>query len=298
MGQLRNALRAFATDVLDPAMVVHRLNRFAFEQGPTEMATLCYATFDPHRGELAWTLAGHPPPLVVPPGAEPVFLAARPAPPIGADPRGRFRTATTVLATGTTLLLYTDGLVERRGESLDIGLERLAHRARLAPALLDAACDDVIDHLLGVMPPSDDVALLGLRYVGAQRGPIRIRRPARATELAPVRRVISAWLEATGMAPDEIGVVSVAVSEAATNAIEHAYGPGEGWFEVEAEIEDDELRVAVRDEGRWRPKARGGGGRGLGLISRLMDEFEVRRSQHGTEIRMRRVLREVVGKDS
>lgn len=297
MGQLRNALRAFATDVLDPATVVQRLNRFVFEQGPADMATLCYAVFDPRRGELSWTLAGHPPPLAVPPAGEPVFLSAQPAPPIGADPRGRFTASTLVLAPGTMLVLYTDGLVERRGESLDAGLERLARRVRLAPAVLDAACDDVIDHLLGGMPPSDDVALLGLRFVGAQRGPIRIRRPARATELAPVRRVVSAWLEATGMEPADIGVVSVAVSEAATNAIEHAYGPGEGWFEVEAEIEAGELRVSVRDEGRWRPKARGGGGRGLGLIGGLMDELEVRRAPQGTEIRMRRVLREPGGKD-
>jgi anti-sigma regulatory factor (Ser/Thr protein kinase) len=82
------------------------------------------------------------------------------------------------------------------------------------------------------------------------------------------------------------------MTEAATNAVEHAYGPAEGWFEVEGEIhEDGSVAITVRDAGRWRPKARGGGGRGLALIARLMDEFEVRRLQMGTEIWMRRAPR-------
>ena len=85
-------------------------------------------------------------------------------------------------------------------------------------------------------------------------------------------------------------MIAVAVSEAATNAIEHAYGPTEGWFEVDADVRTDAVEVTVRDGGRWRPKARGGGGRGLALIGRLMDEFELRRTPTGTEVWMRRVL--------
>ena len=87
------------------------------------------------------------------------------------------------------------------------------------------------------------------------------------------------------MPDDEIGLICVAASEAATNAIEHAYGPNEGWFEVEATVEaDDAVTLIVRDAGRWRPKARGGGGRGLSLIGRLMDEFRARAAarRHGS----------------
>ena len=87
----------------------------------------------------------------------------------------------------------------------------------------------------------------------------------------------------------------LAVSEAASNAIEHAYGPAVGWFELEAAIEGRDLTVAVRDGGRWRRKPPGAGGRGLGLMARLMDEFQTRRSEQGTEVWMRRAL---VGNES
>ena len=106
-----------------------------------------------------------------------------------------------------------------------------------------------------------------------------------------MRRVVSAWLESAGVPRDDITLIAVAVSEAATNAIEHAYGRQEGWFEIEASRAGDDVVISVRDAGRWRPKASGGGGRGLGLIGRLMDEFELRRTDQGTEVFMRRSIR-------
>jgi len=297
MGRLRNVLRAFASEGSEPGSVLRRVNRFVFEQGPLDMATLCYGILDSRTGRLAWSLAGHPPPLLLRPGAPPEFGDGRPSPPIGADLQTDFQTAEAELGPGTTVLFYTDGLVERRGESLDLGLDRLRERLRYTPPLLEETCDLVLEQMLGGGRPQDDVAVLGLRFVGIEGSPVRIRRPARPAELGPVRRLITAWLEAAGVAGEEVGAAAVAVTEAATNAIEHAYGPGEGWFEVEADIRDGVLHLAVRDEGRWRPKARGGGGRGLTLISRLMDEFEVRRRRDGTEVWMRRMLHGPAGEE-
>jgi anti-sigma regulatory factor (Ser/Thr protein kinase) len=102
---------------------------------------------------------------------------------------------------------------------------------------------------------------------------------------------MSAWLETAGVPRDDITLIAVAVSEAATNSIEHAYGKREGWVEIEARRDADDVVIAVRDGGRWRPKAQSGGGRGLGLIGRLMDEFELRRTDQGTEVWMRRKAR-------
>jgi anti-sigma regulatory factor (Ser/Thr protein kinase) len=196
------------------------------------------------------------------------------------------------LVPGTTLLFYTDGLVERRGETLDVGLERMLDAVRYPRPLLEGTCDLVLERLLGDDRPADDVALLGMRFVGTDHGHLRLRRPARAAELAAMRRILASWLETAGVPDDEIGLICVAASEAATNAVEHAYGPKEGWFEVEASVETDEsVTVIVRDAGRWRPKARGGGGRGLSLIGRLMDEFELVRRPAGTEVWMRRASR-------
>ncbi|HVJ97985.1 MAG TPA: SpoIIE family protein phosphatase [Acidimicrobiia bacterium] len=292
MGQLRNAFRAFAADGNDPATVLARLNRFVFEQGPLDMATLCYGVLDPLRGRFEVATAGHMPPVLLEPDADPAFVDVRPAPPIGADIGSRYSTIALDLAPGSTLLFYTDGLVERRGETLDAGLQRMLEALRYAPSLLDATCDLLLERLLGGRRPADDVAVLGMRFVGTEHGHLRLRRPARAAELAAMRRILASWLETAGVPDEDIGVICVATSEAATNAIEHAYGPKEGWFEVEATVEaDDAVTVIVRDAGRWRPKARGGGGRGLTLIGRLMDEFELVRRPAGTEVWMRRAPR-------
>jgi PAS domain S-box-containing protein len=292
MGQLRNALRAFASDGRDPGDVVARLNRFVFEQGPFDMATLLYGVLDPMNGRLDLATAAHLPPLYVRANGEIELLDVAGAPPIGAEPLTRYATSHFELERGSTLLLYTDGLVERRTESLDAGLLRLVEEARYAPALLDRLCDHLIDRLLDGARPNDDVAMLGLRYVGPTRGHFRVRRPARAAELAPVRRMLSAWLESAGFGNEEIGSIAVATTEAATNAIEHAYGPTEGWFEVEARIDHrGAVQITVRDGGRWRSKTRGDGGRGLTLIGRLMDDFEIRRRPTGTEIWMQRQSR-------
>ena len=118
-----------------------------------------------------------------------------------------------------------------------------------------------------------------------------MRFPARASQLGVVRRLLTAWLEAAGTPPDDIAPTVLAVSEAASNAIEHAYGPSEGWFELDASLVPVEagrpgplLTVTVRDGGRWRNKPPGEGGLGIGLMARLMDEFETRRSEqrHGS----------------
>jgi GAF domain-containing protein/anti-sigma regulatory factor (Ser/Thr protein kinase) len=289
MGQLRHALRAFASEGYAPADVVARLNRFAFEQGPVDMATLCYGVLDVAAATLEYASAGHLPLLLAYPDHALEFTAGPHAPPIGVDPDSQYEATTLKLEPGTTVVFYTDGLVERRGESLDRGLDRLADEVRYAALELDQLCDGLLTNLLETDRPRDDVAVLGVRFLGA-RAPIHLRRPARATELAPMRRHLSAWLEAAGVPTSEIPDVAVAVTEAATNAIEHAYVHGPGWFEVVAEVSGEVLTVRVRDMGQWRPKVRGTGGRGLDLIARLMDRFEVRRDNGGTEVWMQHDL--------
>jgi anti-sigma regulatory factor (Ser/Thr protein kinase) len=129
---------------------------------------------------------------------------------------------------------------------------------------------------------------------------VHVRRPASAAELSPMRRTLCNRLAAAGVPFEDIDVIALSVSEAATNAIEHAYGPpgGDGpdgaWFEVDADVEPEAVEIVVRDAGHWRPKRSEDGGRGLALIGRLMDDFELRRRVDGTEVWMRRTVR---GKD-
>jgi PAS domain S-box-containing protein len=289
MGQLRNALRAFAGEGYEPTGLVERLNRFVFENGPDDMATLCYAVADPRDGTFIVVSAGHPPPIVLGTDGRTRWLDTVGGPPVGADPRSHYRASSCVLQPGDTVVLYTDGLVERRRESLDVGLTRLQHTLESTPSPGDL--EHLCDHVTATLVPdggADDVALLTVRYVGHAASTFRLRRPAVASELSTVRRVMSAWMESAGVPRDDIMLISVAVSEAVTNAVEHAYGSQHGWVEIEASRPGADVLVAVRDRGRWRPKAPGGGGRGLGLIGRLMDDFELRRTNEGTEVVMRR----------
>jgi anti-sigma regulatory factor (Ser/Thr protein kinase) len=305
MGQLRNALRVFASEGYGPTAMVERLNRFVFENGPHDMATLSYAVLDPATGECAVVAAGHPPALLLhgadgrgddaggPESGAVDWLHGVGGPPVGAALRSRYRATQAKLAPGDTILLYTDGLIERRRESLDVGLERLRTATASAPAGadLDTLCDHVTAAMLPEGGSEDDVAVLAVRYLGNAPSAFRWRRPARASELSVMRRVMTSWLESAGVDRDDVALIAVAVSEAVTNSIEHAYGRHEGWVEIEARQEEGAVELVVRDGGRWRPKALGSGGRGLGLIGRLMDEFELRRAEQGTEVWMRKATR-------
>lgn len=162
MGQARNALRALALDRVGPATVLDGLDQLL--RGPDGgHVTATYAVLDPARGELRWASAGHPPPVVVGgDGAVTVVEDGR-GPVLGAVP-GRYREARLALEPGAAVVLYTDGLVERRGEVIDEGIGRLVGAlAALGPAAATASCDAVVEALLGRRSRRDDVCLLVAR---------------------------------------------------------------------------------------------------------------------------------------
>lgn len=165
MGQLRAAVRAYVAEVSgDPAAVVARTAEFFWRFEPGEMATLAYAVADPGDRTLDVAIAGHLPALVLEPGAAPRFAAASEAPPLGAMTPHQGSERIGPLARGTTVVLYTDGLIERRGEPIDAGLERL--RAAGAGHETDPI-GSLCDHLVAATGDSareDDVALLAVRF--------------------------------------------------------------------------------------------------------------------------------------
>jgi anti-sigma regulatory factor (Ser/Thr protein kinase) len=111
---------------------------------------------------------------------------------------------------------------------------------------------------------------------------------ARPEELATIRRLLRGWLVDAGADRRAIEAVLLASGEACTNAIEHAYGPGDRTFELRGHREGDDVVLVIRDEGRWRPPRGQNRGRGLGLMETFMDEVVVEPADSGTEIRMRR----------
>src|SRR5205085_9225565 len=120
MGQLRNALRAYAIEGHGPAVVVERLDRLVQALSPGRMATLLYMVLEPDARSATFTNAGHLPPLLVEPGQAPRLLEAVRGVPLGVLPYATFEDAETRIEPASTLVLYTDGLVELRGVSLDV----------------------------------------------------------------------------------------------------------------------------------------------------------------------------------
>jgi anti-sigma regulatory factor (Ser/Thr protein kinase) len=270
--------------------VVERVSRLLGYLSPGTMTTAAYVELDPETETAAIVSAGHPPPLLVEPDGTARFLDVEGDPALGVSAMTRFHERRFAVPSGSTLLVYTDGVVEVRGESIDIGLERLRGLAeRRARDGVEALCDAVIRELVASGRPSDDVALLALhmRLMGDR---LHGRWPARATALADVRHLLRRWLRHHGAADDESYDITVACQEACANAVEHAYAPGIQSFEIDASCIGGTVEIVVSDSGQWREPRGSNRGRGLPLMRTLMDDVDVRSGEGGTSIVMRRAL--------
>ncbi len=289
MGQLRNAFRAYGLAENSPAEVMARVNRLVMSGEEDVMATALYLVLERETGELQFASAGHPPPLVLGPDGV-AFLEGGRAVPIGAVDPGVFREAGAVLPEDASLLLYTDGLVERRDEPLERRFDALAEAADRAEGGLEGLCDAVLSGVLGQREPGDDVALLAVRPRPVASESIRFTLPAEPESLQGLRRRLARFLHAAGADDAETYEITLTVCEAAGNAIEHAYGPGDATFDVEARLDARDLIATVSDRGHWRERRGAHRGRGLNIIEGLMDQVEVSSEDEGTVVRMRRRL--------
>jgi anti-sigma regulatory factor (Ser/Thr protein kinase) len=259
------------------------------ELGESEMATLLYVVLDPADGMVRWVSAGHLPPLLIDVDEPPRFIEGGRSVPLGVMPFPSFGETSLRLEPGGTLVLYTDGLVERPGHNIDEGLARLAgalRRPREGP-------DEICDHLLRMLVPegaaADDVALLVLRSVPMEDR-FSAEFPPQPEALSSMRSLLRRWLRHVEGTDQEIAEITTACGEAATNAIEHAGSGGGTPFEVLGRLEGREVDITVRDYGAWRAPREGDQGRGLSLMEALMDSVEVTPTHEGTSVRLRRRL--------
>jgi anti-sigma regulatory factor (Ser/Thr protein kinase)/putative methionine-R-sulfoxide reductase with GAF domain len=289
MGQLRAGLRAYALDGHSPGDTLKRLDRMLQSISGRGMATAAYAILDPATGTLRYASAGHPPPVIVRGGRDAGLLKVTPAPPLGSLPFSAFPEVQDTLAANDTILLYTDGLIERRREPLTAGLERLRALASEA-ASAEQLCRRVVAQLVPPGGGDDDIAMVALRIVPVE-AVLRVRFAADPQVLAQMRRMLGRWLHEHGAQADEVAALTLAGGEACANAIEHAYAPGVAYFEFEARHADGLVTLTVRDTGRWRSPRGTNRGRGLKIIAAVADELDLRTTDAGTEIVMHRRLR-------
>src|SRR5262249_9002880 len=157
MSELRNALRAFAVEGHSPSAALHRLNHFVrVTFGPRMLATVLFLTIDAAEEIVTMAVAGHPPPALRDADGRVRYLETDPTPPLGVD---EYLSTTDVqfpISAGETLLLFTDGLVERRGESITEGFEHLRDVLARVPMNVDELCEHVVARMVDERASHDD----------------------------------------------------------------------------------------------------------------------------------------------
>lgn len=302
MSQLRTALRLQLSQGLGVSESLAAVDRFSAFVPGSKSATVCVGALDLDTGDFEYCTAGHPPPLMVTDDAVSRFL-----PPSGAGPLGRgaaecaaeacaaFPVRTESLAVGDTLLLYTDGLVERPGRPLTASTAEFADLAAnivggggfpIGDARpVERLCTQTLELLLRTTGYSDDVTLLAAQRTAAPI-PFHVTLSATPEAAGAARAAIRKWLNDFGAESLDIHAVVHALSEYVENAIEHAYaGQPPGPIVIDAMLDaDGTLRASVSDHGRWRAASSGPStrGKGLALADMLSTQCRVVGGEHGT----------------
>ena len=303
MGQLRSASQAVLLRAPGPAEALADLDTFASRIPGAECTSVFCAIIDPAAGTITYSCAGHPPPILVTAAGQYRLLDQVRSLPLAMLPADwRRGQATATLPPGATLMLYTDGLVERRNQSLDKGIDAatvtMAERAKDHP-------DHVADHVMSAMTPTagyeDDVAVLIYRHPPA---PLIVQVPADEPScVALLRARLRQWLSAAGIGGPEASDIVIAAGEAVGNAFEHATadrlaGAAPVQITLTARAAHTMVQLTVADTGSWRspPADReqaGPGTRGHGIIfmHALMDDVTIDPSAHGTTVTMTKELK-------
>jgi signal transduction histidine kinase/DNA-binding response OmpR family regulator/anti-sigma regulatory factor (Ser/Thr protein kinase) len=295
MSQLRSALGAAALAADDPAAVIELLDRYAQTLDDAAFATVAYAIIDTAAGTVRYACAGHPYPLVVGPDGTVTWLQDGRRPPLAVRSFARRQDAPTGSATlqpGSLLLLYTDGLIERRSEPLNDGFARLRDAAaRCARLPVGQACRDLISQMTPDQGYADDVAIIAVRPTGTTAVSHVDAMAASFSELRPARDRMRGWLSHLGTSRATTHDVLLGTGEALSNAMEHGSDlDARRTVSVEAFADADEISVSVTDSGRWLKDSAasraGPRGRGLKLIHGLAKHSETARTILGTQVTM------------
>lgn len=284
MGQLRSSARALLINGAEPAVLLDQLDSAASLIPNAYCTTVFLAILDTETGVLQYSNAGHMPAVLT--GREPgttSLLTDAASVPLAVrrdEPRPQ---ATRVLPPGSTLMLFTDGLVERKHESIDDGIARAADvLAQTMPLPLDAVADEMLRELAPEAGYDDDVAMVIYRH---HQTPLRIESAATADQLARIRHRLAGWLRAAHITDELAADIVLVVNEACTNCVEHAYrGFVAGTMVVEASLGDGEVHTRITDYGSWKtpPTNPVNGGRGLPLIRALSHATELETAATGT----------------
>lgn len=287
---LHEALQQPDADIAD---AVQRLDASAARTPATRAATVCIAVLDPTAQTLEYICRAHPPPLVCHPDGRTEYLPHTLGGPLGV--RGTAPSAVTrKLEPGDAVLLYTDGLIERPGETARDGLDRLARVAaaavtgggRTTPRTIADRLTTLAVERITRWGIHDDVTVLAAHLLREPVAPLVVDARADAAELARLREAIADWLEPLGVRATDALSITLAACEAATNVVEHAYvGRMPGRLGLVADLDGrGSVRITVDDDGTWRAPGGGPGGRGISLMRAVCEEVVIDSGEHGTSV--------------
>ncbi|USX54681.1 SpoIIE family protein phosphatase [Lentzea sp. HUAS12] len=288
MGQLRSACRALLLQEISPARALMALDQFAAGVPGALCTTVFCGVLDPDTGHLVYSSAGHPPAILALVDGTTELLEGGRSIPLAVKLDVVRTEAECVLPPRSTLLTYTDGLVERRSSSLNEGIDKAAHAVQEGRV---NGLEDLAGQIMAALAPSggydDDVALLLYRHPA----PLEVTFPAEPGELQSARGKLRTWLRQCGFSTGHAQRVLVAVGEASANAIEHAYRDAARQA-VQLRLEtvgDSDLHVTVVDTGTWKtpnspPDA--SRGRGTTIMHTMMDEVAILPDPTGTTVTM------------
>ncbi|HEY5833968.1 ATP-binding SpoIIE family protein phosphatase [Streptomyces sp.] len=287
MGQLRTAVRAYARLDLPPHEVIQLLDGLASEIDATQIATCVYAVHDPSEGRLSYASAGHLPILIRDPDGT-VHRADEPTgPPLGTG--GWLHTSGTVpLGPGCTAVLYTDGLVERRHQDIDEGVDALTRALAGATGSPQVICDRLMRSLGVTSEHDDDVAVLVLQYPDHTGTDAELFRNASlellgGVEAAPRARAFASGVLASWRFPVDLRDLGVlAASELVANSLKHGSPP----MRLRLRRTDRRLIIEVTDGDDHLPRRRRAepgdeAGRGISIIATIASGWGSRRTPGG-----------------
>jgi serine phosphatase RsbU (regulator of sigma subunit)/anti-sigma regulatory factor (Ser/Thr protein kinase) len=289
MGQLRTALHAYLSEGHHPDVALARANLLMSRLDPSVLATCAIFALDPRTGSARIVRAGHPLPVLRRGDGSVCEVDVGGGVPLGVMDQAAWPVTTVTLEAGDRLLLYTDGLVERRNADLDEGVAQLLQAVEDSPAgrTAEESCDDILAVLQG--DPTDDVALLVCDYAGPVEGraAAAVTLPSDLSAIGDARAFVTATLERWGLSR-LCDTVSLLASELVTNALVHTDGPAT----LELRRDGGMVRLRVTDADTRPPQLRehaepdleSDGGRGMVLVQALSSVWGVEPSGPGKTV--------------
>ena len=289
MGRIRSVSNVLISEGKpDPVEMLTILDRVVRSPQGTRFATALCAVLRPDVNRIDYASAGHPPAVLMRSGEPPRFLNDAQNPPLSAMKVDQRLLGSATIEADDLLVFYSDGLIERRGEHIGQGMERLADHlqdlgdldvADVGASLVDGLISDRRD---------DDTVVVTVRFASTKPR-LSLTVPAYSAELTRIRAEMRSWLETYEVSADRTVDVLLALGEAASNAIEHAYaGSTPESIHVRSSIRADTLHLTVQDHGRWLPIRirHNHRGRGSRIMDGAADTFERRTQATGTTVHM------------